>query len=356
MAEPYTFTANRFTHWAGDVLRRYRTRLAFNRSRQIEFLSTLMALNKDGISVRYAISFIAETSTGIQKTLALHIEAQFQRGRSLADGLVGYYPAYIVESIRAGEASGSLSNGLEIAHDHLLSTGGIGAEFVKEMMYPGALIVFICILLSYMHGGLFASLAAGKDMALLPALFVFYHTLSGWLATWGLLLPVSLIAMVGVVRLMLARLGGSLRDNLDNLPVFQTYRMLMAARLLTSLGTLMLSGVAFRDAVRILRRSESRYLAMHLVRVLGRLARGIDMGPALDTGILFRVDILHLKLMSRSSQFDRALVTCGKHLMARVKTRLGVVAAGIRIMVMVMVALCGAGIYLVILDINTIVG
>lgn len=355
MAEPFAFAAGPFVHWVG-VLRRIRIRLMFRHARQIEFLETLIAFNEDGISLPQAVSFIAETGAGVQKTLASHIERQFRRGRSLADGLVDYYPAYIVEGIRGGEAGGSLGDALGVSLDHLRETGHLGADFAKQMAYPGALVAFICILLGHLHGTLFMPLVAGReDMAQLPEIFVFYHTLSGWLATWGLLLPVALVAMVGVVWLMLIRMVGFQRDFLDTLPVFKHYRMMTAARLLTSIGTLMLSGVAFRDAVRILRRSGSRYVAMHLARILDRLARGIDLGSALDTGLLASVDAQYLRLLARSSRFDRALITCGKRVIAILQDRLTALALVLRYVAMATIALLGIGIYFVVLNINTIV-
>ena len=108
----------------------------FSHEKQKAFLEDLHMLVEDGVPVSQAIETIRQVSHGVTEHVATRIVNTIAQGKQLADGMQGWFPRTLVEIIRAGEISGTLTKALKSAAYTFSQRTNAAKNFFTVMIHP----------------------------------------------------------------------------------------------------------------------------------------------------------------------------------------------------------------------------
>ena len=123
-----------------DFLRRL-NHLRFSTRDKIAFLEDLSSMVRDGIAPKTALEILSKISTDLRKELVMKMLNGLAAGRELADGMVGFFPHYIIETVRAGESSGTLSRTLSAVTEYMRGSGSVVTSMIAALLYPCVVII-----------------------------------------------------------------------------------------------------------------------------------------------------------------------------------------------------------------------
>lgn len=290
-------------------------RILFSRAQQQAFLEDVSSLIEDGVPLTQAIETICQITTGVNQEMAQNVMQKIAQGRSIADGLAGWFPNSTVEIIRAGEEGGTLPETMLAASRALAAgTSAIGA-LLGAMVYP---VIVICMALGVsvlINTTVFANFAQIKPMSEWPLSGQILAHLATFVQYWWWFILLVLVALSVTVAYTLRNLVGKPREIMDNIPILSLYRYLMAARIMETLGILLANGVIFKKAIGILHQGANNYLSWHLLDMEFRLSGGKEnIGDVLETGLIPKADILRLKVIAKGKGFEHALIRLGRQM------------------------------------------
>src|SRR5690606_18824010 len=99
----------------------------------------------------------------------------------------------------------------------------------------------------------------------------------------------------------------------DHLPPWSIYRSYQASSFLISLSSLMRAGVATYDALRLMHRTASPWMRMHLERMMTNMRHGGEnQGKSLDTGLLDKEVAGDIQDYSATGSFLEAIYRIGQ--------------------------------------------
>src|SRR6202795_5003973 len=186
---------------------------AFQRGKRKDilfFTQELATLLNAGVPLDRGLSITAElTEHANFRTLVLDIVRLIKGGKSLADSLAAhpaYFPDLYVNMVRAGEASGSLSQIFERLADFERTRDDLRSYIVSSLIYPGLLTIVgvssIIVLLEFVVPR-FAQIFSDPRMTI-PAPTLMLLTVSRYLQQYGLLGAAAflsvLFAFIGYIR------------------------------------------------------------------------------------------------------------------------------------------------------------
>ena len=122
-------------------LKQHWNQLQFTKKHQQAFLEDLCSLIDDGVTVSAAIDTIKQVSKGVPQLVATTISTALAEGKLMADGMKLWFSPTIVEIIRAGETSGTLSVALRSAVESFQRSIDVLSVVINSMLYP--IIVFL---------------------------------------------------------------------------------------------------------------------------------------------------------------------------------------------------------------------
>lgn len=311
--------------------------LAFNAAKQQALLEDIADLVQDGVPLSQAIDIIIKLYSGISVEVAEAISQALARGKHFAEGMRGWFPQHIIELIRAGEEGGTLAQSIKAAASSLQQTNDISNSLLNSMVYP---VLVLCMGLAvsvYINHSVFASLASIKPISEWPDNAKNLVALANITEHWWWLIIIVVGTAVWLMSRFMRDYIGSLRDYLDNFPIFSLYRRLVASRLMETLGLLLANGVVFKNALKILQYNANPYLAAHLLAMEYRLSGGKEnLAEVMDCGLIDKSSIQRLQVVALSRGFEHALVRQGQlsknQAMQAVKIT-GRIAGGILLMV-----------------------
>ena len=107
---------------------------------------------------------------------------------------------------------------------------------------------------------------------------------------------------------------GEYRKLLDKVPPFSIYRTLSAARFMDNLGLLIINGVVFKNALKIMKKNATPYVLTHVINMEYLLGTGKDnIADVLDTGLISKNDILRLRVIAEAKGFEHGLIRLGAY-------------------------------------------
>lgn len=287
--------------------------LSFSSKQQQQFLEDLSELVFDGVPVRRAVDIIANTATDVSKEVAEDILTAFAQGKFLAEGLQDWVSSQVLEIIRAGEEGGTLSESLKAAAEALQRTNSTIATLLSSITYP---IVVLCAGLAvtvFINHSIFSNFRAILPMNQWPEVGRNVAALANFVQHWWFVVALGVTAVIFFIAYLLRNYVGEFRTTIDNVPLLNLYRKQNSARLMRSLGMLMLNGVVFKKAIKILQQSANPYLSWHLFSMEHRLGAGQEnIADVLDTGLIDAHDLMRLRIVAHGRGFEQALKRQGE--------------------------------------------
>ena len=271
---------------------------AFNRGKRRDilfFTQELATLLNAGVPLDRALSITAElTEHANFRTLVLDILRLIKGGKSLADGLEAH-PAYFsnlyVNMVRAGEASGSLSQIFDRLAEFERTRDDLRGYIVSSLIYPGLLTIVgissIIVLLEFVVPR-FAQIFSDPRMTI-PTPTLILLAVSRYLQMYGLpaaiVLTAAILALVTYIR---TPSGGMWWDTFRlRVPVLgDALRKAETARFARAMGTLVAASVPLVQSIGIARGIlNNRRIAGSLERVITGVKRGEGIaGPLAKAG------------------------------------------------------------------------
>jgi general secretion pathway protein F len=259
------------------------------------FTQELATLLNAGVPVDRALSITAElTERAAFRSLVLDILRLIKGGKSLADSLAAhptYFSELYINMVRAGEASGSLSQIFERLSEFERTRDDLRGYIISSLIYPGLLSVVglgsIIILLEFVVPR-FASIFSDPRMTI-PAPTLMLLTVSRYLQEYGLfaaaVLATALIAFIAYIR---TPAGALWWDTFRlRLPVLgDALRKAETARFARAMATLVAASVPLVQSIGIARGIlNNRRIAASLERVVQGVKRGEGIaGPMAKAG------------------------------------------------------------------------
>lgn len=285
----------------------------FSTPEQQAFLEDIAALLEDGVPVKEALEIYQKINTGVARKLAQAVLNRIAQGRHLADGLIGWYPAHIVEVIRAGEEGGALAKTLQVSAASLSKRENAFSALFSSLSYP---FVVICAALGvsvFINHSIFNSFRTIRPTRFWPqnarTIVDVANFVQDW---WWFLIIVVGLSIFLIVQIMRSYTGPG-RNWLDRMPLFSLYRKIIGARFMELMGLLIGNGVVFKRALKIVEYRAQPYLSHHLLNMEYRLGSGKEnIADVLNTGLLEEADLARLRLVARTKGFEHALVRQGQ--------------------------------------------
>lgn len=291
-----------------DGIKRWR----FGNKPQLGFLEDLYLLINDGIPANRAIEMMGQVNTGLTQEVALNIAQKIAQGQPLADGMQDWFSPNVVEIIRVGEAGGALPQTLKSAISMLSQQGMAFGAFSSAISYPLFVIVIGCAVIVYLDKSVFIQFKMIKPISAWPEAGRRLLNVASFIESWWWIAILGVLGVILIFRYLLANYTGEFRIYLDNVPPFNFYRRITAARLLETLGLLVANGVVFKGAIKIMQYQANPYLRGHLVNMEHLLSMGkTNIADVLDTGLVTHEDLMRLRIMAEVKGFEHGLIRMG---------------------------------------------
>jgi len=243
-----------------DKIRNFRVEFGPGLKDLYTFTSQLAVMIRAGISIRNAISDIAEQVQNVKFKVAIQqIRSDVESGKPFSDALADYpkiFPPLYVNMVRAAELSGNLAHMLGRISATLSSQCETRSMVKGAMVYPAILGVMavsaVVFLLTWVLPR-FSTVFKGKE-ALLPKPTKALLALSAFLRGYYQFILGGLVALAVSLRFaMKTPTGGLYWDRCKlKVPLFKRmFHAMYIARGLQTMGELLNAGVPMLDTLRI---------------------------------------------------------------------------------------------------------
>jgi len=276
------------------------------------------------------------------------------RGGNFADAIFVWVPAAEHMLISAGERGVGLITGLREATVLSEASAKNKSALIGGLFMP---IVLFCLFFVMMIG--FRLKMAPVFITLLPVerwpesgkiLF----DLSDFLTNFWFLLFGVILALVFIISSTIGRWKGHIREKFDNFPPWSIYRSYQASSFLIALSSLMKAGVPAYEALKLVNRTASPWMRVHLSRMMNRMkVGGGASGEALDTGLLDDETAGDVQDYSRLGNFHEAIYVLGGRSLEESVKKITLKMAGVKNFLFAMIAMCIIWIYGTTLDLQT---
>ncbi|MFO1530707.1 MAG: type II secretion system F family protein [Kiritimatiellia bacterium] len=261
------------------------------------FTQELNDLIGAGMTLGHALNTLAgRDSNPAQKTIMVAVRDDIVRGSNLSDALARHartFPAFYVSMVRAGEASGQLSDALANISRHYERLAETREKLIGALTYP---VIILCIGLATMVFCMtfvipkFAQMFSDIGQAL-PASTRLLIGMSGFFTQYGLiLLAAAVVLVVAIRRWLQTEPGGLFRDRL--LLAIPFVRAIVSANAYThfarTLGGLMQNGVPVLRALGIVENTMgNRIISRQIASARARVTDGASISRPLEEGRVF---------------------------------------------------------------------
>ena len=201
----------------------------------------------------------AQTKNPDLKEKIFKLAEEVEAGTSLSKAFSRYpkiFSPFFIAMVRAGEASGKLSEALSYLAEHLEREYHLSSKLKGAMIYPAMVLLVAIIVLALMMFYIIPQLtevllASGGE---LPAITKIVISLSAFLRKWGLLLIlVLLILVIFAIRYSRSQEGKKFFDQISlRFPITsELVRMICLSRFAENLSTLISGGLPIARALEI---------------------------------------------------------------------------------------------------------
>lgn len=215
---------------------------------------------KAGMPLIKCLNMLAEqTDNIVLKNITKNVSEEVQKGSGLSQAMslhIKKLPPILINMVAAGEESGTLDHSLEVMAEHFEKEHKTQAKVKNAMRYPIIVLIVAVIVVIIMlvvvvptFKGIFAS--AGAELPLPTKMLL---GMSEVLQHHGIVLLGIFVVIAIVVRMYVTSESGRLKtDKLKfRIPIFGKFlKTSIAARFARTMSTLLSTGVAITEALRI---------------------------------------------------------------------------------------------------------
>lgn len=240
-----------------------------------------------GLPIARAVSLVGEqTDDKYLKKVLILVAADVSAGHGLADSLENKgpdLPRVFVETIRAGEESGRLSESFSRLHDYYDKRAKVGAKVAGALTYPVFVFIIAIVVVALMMVMVIPAISSmvtslGSEM---PAITRFLIDVSDWVShNVFLILIVIVLLLVGIKLYSRTEPGKTLIATMQlRLPVLGVISVFSgASQFANTMATLVAVGLPITRAVRV----TGRVLDNHVLsREVGHMELGLEEGKSL---------------------------------------------------------------------------
>ena len=335
-----------------------------SKSQLIDFTKQMATLLNSGIKLTEALSVLTlQTSDTRFRSALIDIRDRVVTGESLTDAMndySDYFDVIYVSMVRVGEVTGSLGQSLSTIANFMEKRQRVESKVITAMIYPIVLLIFclvaIMVLTTMVIPKITEQIArAGQELPWITRqlMNVSYVLRSFWL----LVVLAALFAIVwGLRRFLKTGRGAHLRDKfLLSLPLFgPLIRQRVVARFASTLSTLLGSGLAMADSLRVVAEVTGNSLMKQAVQqARERILAGADIAtPLRDSGVISPAIAHMVSVGEKSGELEKMLKDISENLEASTDVVIERLSAAIEpLIIIVMAAIIGVIAYATILPI-----
>ncbi|WP_447894543.1 type II secretion system F family protein [Vreelandella sp. GE22] len=268
----------------------------FKRAQLVRFTQQLATLVGAGQPLDKALTTVLkQVRSARPRALLEQVRDEVKAGRPLSDALEQHretFSPFYVSLVRAGEASGVLGVTLGQLSHYLERSEQLRGEVINALIYPAFLVVgvvgSIALLLAYVVPQF---VPIFNDLGVpVPWITQAILAMGGFINTWGLVLLVTLVALMGLVIGGRRHPGWRYKQDrrlLKSVVTGGLIQRLETARLARTLGTLVGNGVTLLSALNIARDvSTNHALRAHMRHAIDDVKQGHRFATAIATDAL----------------------------------------------------------------------
>ena len=269
-----------------------------SKAQLIDFTKQLATLLNSGIKLTESLSVLTlQTSDQRFKTALTEIRDRVVTGESFTDALKDYedyFDVIFVAMVRVGEVTGTLGESLKTIAGFMEKRQRVESKVLTAMIYPIVLVFFclgaIVILTTKVIPPIGKQIIqAGQELPwITQQLMGFSHILTSWRVI--VLIAVIVGLALAVKRFFRTERGAYLRDKfLLSLPVFgPLIKQRVVARFASTLSTLIGSGLAMADSLRVVAETTGNSLMKRAIQqARERILAGADIAtPLRESGVI----------------------------------------------------------------------
>jgi len=264
----------------------------------IDFTKQLATLLGSGIKLTEALSVLTlQTSDHRFKAALVEIRDRVVTGESFTDALKEYdeyFDVIYVAMVRVGEVTGSLGQTLRTVAGFMEKRQRVESKVMTAMIYPVVLILFCFVAILILTTKVIPTIGAQIERAgqELPWITQQLMTFSHVVTSWRVFVLIAAIALIvwGMKWFFSTERGAYLRDRfILSLPMFgPLIKQRVVARFASTLSTLIGSGLAMAESLRVVSETTGNMLMKRAVRqARERILAGADIAtPLRDSGVI----------------------------------------------------------------------
>ena len=335
-----------------------------SKSHIIDFTKQMTTLLNSGIKLTEALSVLTLQTPDVRfKNALIDIRDRVVTGESLTDAMSDYsdyFDVIYVSMVRVGEVTGSLGQSLSTIASFMEKRQRVESKIITAMIYPIVLLIFclvaIMVLTTMVIPKITEQIArAGQELPWITRqLMNVSHVLRSF---WLLVVLAALFALVwGLRRFLKTGRGARLRDKfLLSLPLFgPLIKQRVVARFASTLSTLLGSGLAMADSLRVVGEVTGNSLMKQAVQqARERILAGTDIAtPLRDSGVISPAIAHMVSVGEKSGELEKMLKDISENLEASTDVVIERLSATIEpLIIIVMAAIIGVIAYATILPI-----
>jgi type II secretory pathway component PulF len=331
-------------------------KLQFRTTERIKFFEKMAMFVDQGIDVYSAIALLAERASATKDSRAViyaDIARSIENGNDFSEALENWVDDEERMLIASGEKSDNPSTGIKLAVELSQKRAQMTTAVQSELTMPALLMLFLFGILLFFSFNIAPQIEASLPRKYWPDRLQNIGLVSDITKAWWWAILGCVSAASALFATSLGRWVSPLRDTLDKLPPYAVYREFRAATFLMALSALLRSGIDLNQSMENVKTRSVRWLSRHISRMQNRLASGHEPGHALDTGLFDRELANDIKDFGRGDRFNSAIDFLGKTAADRGATRIRRFAAGVRFLIMAVMALSVIYGYSAIYDLQT---
>ena len=335
-----------------------------NKNQIIDFTKQMATLLTSGIKLTEALSVLTMQTSDVRFRNALcDIRDRVVTGESFTDALKDYsdyFDVIYVSMVRVGEVTGILGQSLLTISTFMEKRRRVEAKIKTAMVYPVVLIFFcmaaILVLTTQVIPKIGNEIArAGKE---LPWITKRLMDVGYVLTSWWLLLVIAVVVgfVWGMRRFLKTSRGAYLRDKLLlSLPLFgPLIKQRVVARFASTLSTLLGSGLAMAESLRVVTEVTSNTLMKRAIKqARDRILAGADIAtPLRDSGVIDPAIAHMVAVGEKSGELEKMLKSISDNLESSSDIVIERLSAAVEpLIIIVMAAVIGVIAYATILPI-----
>jgi type II secretory pathway component PulF len=202
-------------------------------------------------------------------------------GRKLSDGLAPYVSVQEITLIAAGEETGGMIAALERLIVSLDQQQALKATLKIAFAQPVMIFVATIAALTFIGFSVVPELLRLQEASAYSADTQRLIAMGEFVLHDGIYCAIALVAFIGWVLWALPNLRGSIRDRIDEWPLFKIYKIFMGSTFMGNTAVMLSSGISLARTLESMSAHANPYLRERIDNTIKGVRRGETLGDAL---------------------------------------------------------------------------